>query len=87
MMFIRLNSKGKSARRGVVRIFEHGLFVDVVRSFAVTIVVEINLYQSLRILTQTREHPQYNRLLFQCRCTHLQDRDEDLVQKNLNLFL
>lgn len=50
MMFIRLYSKGKSAH-AKVRIFEHGLFVDVVRSFAVAIVIKINLYQSLRILT------------------------------------
>jgi hypothetical protein len=63
------------------------LLVNVIHGFAVAIVIEIYLYKCLRILTEPREHPKYNCLLLQSGRSHLEDRDENLVQKDLNFFL
>ena len=63
------------------------LLVDVVRGLAVAVVVEVDLDQRLRVLAQAPEHTHDDGLLLQRRRLHLEDRNENLVEKHFNLFL
>lgn len=63
------------------------LFIDVVDRFAITIVIEVDLYQGLRVLAKPVQQVHDNSLLFECRRLHLKDGNEDLVQQDLDFFL
>jgi hypothetical protein len=62
-------------------------FVNVFHRRPVAIVIDIDVHQRLRILTQTKVGGEQRRLLTKGRMTHFQDGDIDLVEQDLDLFL
>jgi hypothetical protein len=65
----------------------HALFIDIIRRFAVTIIIEIYLNQSLRILAQSGQHAEDYGLLLKSGCSHFKNGNEDLMQENFDFFL
>lgn len=61
--------------------------VNVLDRRPVAVVVEIDLDERLRVLREPEEDIENERLLFDSRRSHLEDRQENLVQKNLDFFL
>ena len=91
-MFGRASLELLFRRRGEVRLADlrdnvHELLIDVLWRRPVTVVVEVDLHQRLRVLAQADENAEDQRLLPDGRVSHLKNRDEDLVHENLNLFL
>lgn len=62
-------------------------FVDVFGGVPIAVIVEVDLHEGLRILSQSIEHGEQDRLLPQGRSPHLKNGQEDLIEKDLDLFL
>lgn len=62
-------------------------FVDVVERGAIAIVVEVDVDERLRVLREASKDGEEDRLLPHGRIAHLEDREEDLVEEDLDLLL
>jgi len=65
----------------------HEFLVDVFKGCSITIVIDIQFDQSLGILTDSNKDTEDQRFLSNCRMSHFEYRDKDLVQQDFNLFL
>lgn len=63
------------------------LFVNVIHCLTITVVIEINFHQGLRLLAKPLKHAKDNRFLLQRRSLHFDDRNEDLMEEDFDLFL
>jgi len=78
MIFIRLFGPGVDNQ-----IYErddiYSLLVDVIRGFAVTVVVEIDFNKCLRILAKPGKHSENHSLLLQSRRSHFENGNKNFV--------
>ena len=65
----------------------HEFLIDILQGGSITIVIDIQLDQSLRILTDSNKDTENQRFLSNGRMSHFEYRDKDLVQQDFNLFL
>ena len=63
------------------------LLVNVVYGLTITVVIEINFHQGLRLLAKPLKHAKNYGFLLQRRSFHFDDRNEDLMEEDFDLFL